>query len=66
MQIYKATFKLKGEFRCGYYTKSYPNKKKLLMAAWYRYSDGFEKTEEEFEKFKKRIRYRVKQINVGE
>lgn len=66
MKIHKASLKLKGKFKCEYYTKTFPDKKKLITDAWYRYSDGFEKTEEEFEEFKDRIQYKVKLINVGE
>lgn len=66
MKIHKATLKLKGKFKWEYYTKSFPAKKKLIMASWYSYSDGFEKTDEEFEEFKERIQYKVKLINVGE
>lgn len=66
MKIHKVTIKLKGEFKCELYSISYPNKKKLIMSAWYRYSDGFENTEEEFEEFKKRIKCKVKLINVEE
>lgn len=66
MKIHKTTLKLKGEFKCEYYTKSLPTKKNLIMDAWYRYSDGFEKTEEEFKEFKERIQYKLKLINVGE
>lgn len=66
MKIHKVTIKLKGEFKCERYTKSLPNKKRLIMDAWYNYIDGFESTEEEFEEFKKRIKYKVKLINVGE
>lgn len=66
MKIYKTTIKIKGEIKCEYHTKSIPNKKKLIMNTWYWYTDGFEKTEEEFEEFKERIKYKVKLINVGE
>lgn len=54
MKIYKATLKLKGEFKWEYYTKSLPSKKKLIMNAWYHYSDDFEKKDEEFEWWKQR------------
>ena len=66
MKIHKITLKLKGKFKCEYYTKSFPSKKTLIMDTWYRYTDGFEKTEEEFEDFKESIKYKVKLINVGE
>jgi hypothetical protein len=66
MKIHKATLKLKGKFKWEYYTKSFPAKKKLIMDAWYNYTDGFEKTDEEFEEFKERIQYKVKLINVRE
>ena len=36
------------------------------MDTWYRYTDGFEKTEEEFEDFKENVKFKVKLINVGE
>lgn len=66
MKIHKTTLKLKGEYKWVYYTKSFPSKKKLIMNVWDSYSDGFEKTDEEFEEFKERIKYKVKLINVGE
>lgn len=66
MKIHKITLKLKGKFKWEYYTKSFPFQKKLIMGAWYRYSDGFEKTEEEFEEFKERIQCKIKLINVEE
>ena len=66
MEIHKTTVKLKGVFKCVYYTKSLPDKKKLIMDTWYRYTDGFEKTEEEFEDFIESVQYKVKLISVGE
>jgi hypothetical protein len=66
MKIHKTTLKLKGKFKCAYYTKSFPAQKKLIMDAWYRYTDGFEKTEEEFEEFKERIQCKIKLITVEE
>lgn len=66
MKIHKVTLKLKGKFKCEYYTKSFPVKNKLIMNAWYRYTDGFEKTDEEFGDFKESIKYKVKLINVGD
>lgn len=66
MKIHKTTLKIKGKFKCTYYTKSFPAKQKLILDAWYRYSDGFVKTEEEFEKFKENIQCKIKLITVRE
>lgn len=66
MKIHKATVKLKGVYKCTYYSKTFPDKRILIMDTWYRYTDGFEKTEEEFEDFKENVKFKVKLINVGE